>query len=135
MKRTYEIRVRNRGSSSAQDVELVAFFTKGIEPVSVDGEDHKIKPGQVVFRTISSLAAGQEIVFTVVARAEKPGVHVIRVQLHCEHLGVSMVEEETTRCYGGSEIGDDATEDADLDNATSEEAPRSLDDSDVEDAS
>ncbi len=33
----YELRVRNRGTKSAEGVEIVAFYSKGVEPVSAEG--------------------------------------------------------------------------------------------------
>lgn len=132
---TYHIRVRNRGSSAAESVELVAFFTNGIEPVLVEGQGHTIQPGQVILQTISSLAAGQEGVFKIVAQASQPGVHIIRVQLRCESLGISMVEEETTRCYSRGEIvGRSSRSDSHESEPYKDDAPRSLQGSDVDDA-
>jgi uncharacterized repeat protein (TIGR01451 family) len=94
---TYEIRLRNRGTQQAENIELNAFFTEGIEPIEAHGARSRISPGQVSFATLKALAAGEVITFNVKARAGQAGVHICRVQLHCEAEGISVVEEESTR--------------------------------------
>lgn len=95
----YRLRIRNRGTKAAEHVEIVAYFSRGIEPVSAEGAAHRIGPGQVVFSPIASLAAGGETVLTVRARAEQPGNHVFRAEMHCKPLDSRLVREETTHFY------------------------------------
>ena len=95
----YQLRVRNRGTKAAENVEVIAYFSRGIEPVSADGGAHRIGPGQVVFTPIASLAAGGEMVFSIRARAEQPGNHVFRAEMHCKSLDTRLVREETTHFY------------------------------------
>ena len=68
----YELRVRNRGTKDAQEVEILGFFSAGIEPVSAAGAAYRIGPGRVAFRPIASLAAGEEIKLTVRAGRRRP---------------------------------------------------------------
>ena len=96
----YELEVRNRGTKSAEDVEIVAYFSQGVEPLKVEGGQCRIGPGQVVFDNITSLAAGQKIVFKIKARADISGNHVFRVEVHCKPIGTRLVSEETTYFYG-----------------------------------
>ena len=96
---TYELRIRNRGTNSAHDVEVVTYFTKGVEPTRAEGSRHRIDPGQVVFSPIPALVAGEELVLTIRARAETAGNHVFRVEVHCKSLGTRLVSEETTHFY------------------------------------
>jgi uncharacterized repeat protein (TIGR01451 family) len=97
---TYEITVTNRGTRSAQHVELTAFFSRGIEPVAVAGGRHEIQPGKVLIGPIASIAPGEQMVYRVQARAEEAGNHVIRVELACPEIDIQLAEQKTTRFYG-----------------------------------
>lgn len=98
----YELRVRNRGTRNAENVEVVAYFSQGIEPTKVTGGHHRISPGQVVFSPISSVAAGADVVLKITARAGQPGNHVFRAEVQCKPLGAKLSSEETTFFYGDS---------------------------------
>lgn len=95
----YELKVRNRGSRTAENVEVLAFFSNGIEPVAVDGGPYRIQPGQVVFQPIAAVAPGAEVVFRIRAKAEAAGAHVFRAEVHCRELASRLVSEETTHFY------------------------------------
>lgn len=95
----YELRVKNRGSKAAEGVEIAAFYSKGIEPVRAEGGGHEISPGTVTFEPISKLAAGEETVFKIHARADASGTHRFRVELQCKPLGTKLSQEETTLFY------------------------------------
>jgi uncharacterized repeat protein (TIGR01451 family) len=99
---TYEIRVHNRGSKAAEELELVAFFSQGIEPVNVEGADHKISLGQVSFPRIAAVAPGADVRLKIRAKAQVAGNHVFRAELQCRPLGTRLAAEETTYYYGGS---------------------------------
>jgi uncharacterized repeat protein (TIGR01451 family) len=102
----YEVHIRNRGSKSAESVEAIAYFSNGIEPVSVEGGAHELKPGMVLIRTIPMLEAGREAVYKIKARAETPGTHRFRAEVSCKPLDTKLTEEETTLFY--SEPAEDA---------------------------
>jgi uncharacterized repeat protein (TIGR01451 family) len=95
----YELRVANRGTKSAEEVEVLAFFSQGIEPTTVEGGPHKIAPGQVTFDTIPSIGPGQELRLKINARAQIPGSHIFRAEVHCRPLSTRLVREETTYFY------------------------------------
>lgn len=95
----YELKVRNRGSKTAENVEVLAFFSNGIEPVAVEGGPHRIQPGQVVFQPIPAVAPGAEVSFRVRAKAEAAGAHIFRAEVHCRQLAARLVSEETTHFY------------------------------------
>ena len=105
----YEFRIRNRGTTSAHDIEVVGYFSRGIEPTKVGGAQARLSPGQVVFSTIPSIAAGAELPLTVFARAETGGNHICRVEVQCESLGTRLVSEETTHFYDSASQTQDAT--------------------------
>jgi uncharacterized repeat protein (TIGR01451 family) len=95
----YEVKVVNRGSKAATDVDLVAQFSEGIEPTRVSGHRSEIVPGQVLFETIRSLPAGGEITMKITARAAKDGNLRFRAELTCAQSDTKLVSEESTRFY------------------------------------
>ncbi len=98
----YKIVIRNRGSRSANDVDVVMQFSEGIEPVRAEGRKSKIVTGQVVFAPISRIEPGQEIVLKVTAQANKSGTHIFRGQLTCVESDSREIDEGTTRFFGES---------------------------------
>ena len=97
---SYQLKVENRGSKAAENVEIVAYFSHGIEPLGAEGGNFQVGPGQVVFDAIPSIAAGQAKTFIVKARAESTGNHIIRAEVFCKPLGTRLVGEESTYFYG-----------------------------------
>ncbi len=95
----YELHVRNRGTKAAENVEVLAYFSGGVEPVSADGQTHRISPGQVIFDRIPAIPPATELVLKVKAKAEVAGNHVFRAELHCKALGTRLVREEETYYY------------------------------------
>jgi len=109
----YEIRVQNRGASTASEVNVVALFSEGVEPDQVEGAMYTVADGRVTFRTIEELPAGREIVLRIRARAAQAGTHVFRAEVLCRDLEIKLAAEETTRFYaedvlpeGGHTISD-----------------------------
>ena len=96
---TYELHVRNRGTKAAENVEVLAYFSSGVEPISADGQTHRISPGQVVFDLIPAIPPATELVLKVKAKAEVAGNHVFRAELHCKAIGTRLVREEVTHYY------------------------------------
>ena len=96
---SYELHVHNRGTKVAENVEVMAYFSNGVEPISADGRTHRIAPGQVIFDLIPAIAPADEIILKVRARAEVAGNHVFRAEVHCKPLGVRLVREEETLFY------------------------------------
>jgi uncharacterized repeat protein (TIGR01451 family) len=96
----YEVHIRNRVSKAAENVDVATFFSNGIEPVSAQGAQHDINPGQVVFRPIASIPPASETVLKVKARADQPGNHIFRVEVNCASVGAKLASEETTLFYG-----------------------------------
>jgi uncharacterized repeat protein (TIGR01451 family) len=96
----YEVHIRNRGTKAAENVEVAGFFSDGVEPVSAQGGQHEVAPGQVTFRPITAIAAGSEVVLKIKARADLPGTHVFRAEVNCQSMGAKLASEETTMFYG-----------------------------------
>jgi len=116
---TYQIRIRNRGTRSAQAVQLVMQFSDGIEPTAAEGWAHQIVPGQVMFDPIAKIEPGQEIVIKVTATANASGTMMFRAQLDCEESSEREVAEGTTRY-----VADDADA-GDSVSAATDQAPSS----------
>jgi uncharacterized repeat protein (TIGR01451 family) len=95
----YELRVRNRGTREAQNVEVFAYFSRGIEPIGAEGAPNRLAPGQVVFQPLPSLPPGAEAVLRVRAKAEAAGNHVFRAEARCKPLNARLVSEATNLYY------------------------------------
>jgi hypothetical protein len=98
----YEVIVRNRGTKSAERIEITAYFSDGIEPVEVDGARFDLSPGTVVIEPLATLGAGEERSFRIKARAEAAGNHRFRAELVCKPLGTSLTQQETTLFYAAT---------------------------------
>jgi uncharacterized repeat protein (TIGR01451 family) len=96
----YRIRIVNRGTKAARQVNVIGQFSEGIEPVSADGARADLVPGQVLFQPIAQIDAGAELILTVTARADKNGNHTFRTELKCSDPETRLLWEGTTRFFG-----------------------------------
>ena len=95
----YEIRIRNRGTTDAQNVGVVGLFSAGIDPNAVEGAQFSVRDGRVSIHPINTLSAGQEVVLKIRAVASQAGTHVFRAEVSCEELDIKLAAEETTKFY------------------------------------
>ncbi len=95
----YEVVIRNRGTKAAEKVDLVVYFSEGMEATRAEGAAHEITPGQVMFQPLATLPAGSETVYKIHARADRAGNHVFRAEATCPPLAVKLAGEQTTRFY------------------------------------
>jgi uncharacterized repeat protein (TIGR01451 family) len=95
----YELHVRNRGTKAAENVEVMSYFSNGVEPVAAEGHANHISPGQVVFDVIPVIGPASEMVLTVKAKAQVAGNHVFRAEVRCKAAGTRLVREEMTHYY------------------------------------
>src|SRR5437763_8582887 len=102
----YEIHIKNRGTSSAKDVNVVGLFSEGLEPEQAEGATYTVADGRVSFKTIEDLPAGRDVALRIRAHAVKPGTHIFRAEVLCRDLDIKLAAEETTRFYA-----DDVTPD------------------------
>jgi uncharacterized repeat protein (TIGR01451 family) len=98
----YEVRIRNRGTKEAQSVEIMTYFSRGIEPTAAEGMKGRLGPGEIVFQPLASLGPGEEVVLKIRAKAEIAGNHVFRAEAHCKPLGTRLIREATNLYYGES---------------------------------
>jgi uncharacterized repeat protein (TIGR01451 family) len=96
---SYEIRVVNRGSKSAEKVRVLVQFADGIEPDSASGAQHELVNGQVVYDVIPTLAAGKELSFRVKCKVVKDGNHAYRVEVTSGDPESRLVTEGITRAF------------------------------------
>lgn len=96
---TYEIHVKNRGMKGAEGVDVVAYFSDGIEPEKAEGQSHELQPGMVIFKSLASVGAGQDRVLRVTARASAAGNHRLRVELHSRSPQTQLSHEDATFFY------------------------------------
>ena len=95
----YEIRIRNRGTTDAQNVGVVGLFSAGIDPNAVEGAQFSVRDGRVSIHPINTLPAGEEMVLKIRAVAKQAGTHVFRAEVSCEDLDIKLAAEETTKFY------------------------------------
>jgi uncharacterized repeat protein (TIGR01451 family) len=95
----YEIRIENRGASSAKDVNVIGLFSEGIEPEQAEGAMYTVSDGRVSFKTIGELPAGRDVTLRIRAHAIQPGTHIFRAEVLCRDLEIKLAAEETTRFY------------------------------------
>ncbi|MEM8946028.1 MAG: hypothetical protein AAGD11_12700, partial [Planctomycetota bacterium] len=95
----YEIRVRNRGTTGAEHINIVGLFSEGIDPTTVEGAQYTVRDGRVSFHPIKSLPAGREVVLRIHAEANQAGTHIFRTEVTCPKLDIKLAAEETTRFF------------------------------------
>lgn len=100
---TFTIRVTNQGTAAAKKVFVAARLPAEIAAKSTAGDTvGKIDPddvGVVFFTPHERLEPGQTIEWTITTKSVKAGDARTIVQLHAEHLGRPVTEEESTRVY------------------------------------
>ena len=96
---TYEVQLMNRGSLAAKNVKLVMQFSEGLEPSTVEGAEARLVPGQVLFETLPELAAGEQVVVHIKAKAGKEGSHRFRVEVVSADNDTRLVSEGTSRFF------------------------------------
>ena len=99
----YEVQVLNRGSQAAQRVKIVMQFSDGIEPISFEGCDARLVPGQVLCQPLPQLGAGEQVTLRVRAKGQKIGTHQFRIEVTSTDGDARLVSEGSTRFF--SEAG------------------------------
>jgi len=100
----FEIRVVNRGTKAAQNVHVVGQFSDGVEPIRAEGSPAELVPGQVLFRDLPRVEAGQQVVLRIVAKAESAGNHRFRAVVKCEDPDTELTAEDMTRFFGDEPV-------------------------------
>ena len=93
----YELEVTNRGSKAANNVNVVAQFSTGVEPTRGVGSGYRVVPGQIFFDPITTVEAGQSVKLRVYAVAEGDGTHRFRAEVNADGAETRLVQEESTK--------------------------------------
>jgi hypothetical protein len=96
----YEVRIMNRGTKAAENIQVFGYFSEGIEPLGVAGWKGQLNEGEVIMQVIPRLGAGQEMLLRITAQASRAGDHVFRTELECNEPETKLAVEEWTRFYG-----------------------------------
>lgn len=99
----YQLTLVNRGTAAAENVEVVVYFSNGLEPSGAEGAKNRLGAGQVVFDLIPRITSGQSVALKIRAKAQTPGNHIYRVEIHAKTEGTRLVREGTTRFYGAGD--------------------------------
>lgn len=111
----FTINVSNRGTKTAEDVEVIAAFARGLDPFAIEGGNGTMNDGQVVFDKIPSISAGQTVTLKVKGKADKPGNHRMRTEVICPGVNTHLIFEQATYFYqkskgkNSSVVKDDTT--------------------------
>ena len=103
----YEIKIENRGTKAASNINVVGYFSEGIEPNSIQGWQGQVEVGQVILETIPRISAGQSVNVKVMAQASRSGNHVFRAELDSDDMSTKTklaVEEWTVFHDEGREL-------------------------------
>jgi uncharacterized repeat protein (TIGR01451 family) len=96
----YEIQVKNQGSASNTNVQIIVLLPEGLALVKVDGATpHRLQGKQVIFDPLPELKAGAETMYRLTVRGVIPGDYRTRVQLQSDQLRIPVIEEESTKVY------------------------------------
>jgi len=96
----YEIRVRNDGTKSAQDVGVSCELANAVDLVDASGPTgHINENGLVVFKSLGELATGESVVYRVRIRGRLEGNHRFRVRLASKSITEPLIFEELTKFY------------------------------------
>lgn len=95
----YELQLVNRGSQAAKQVKIVMQFSEGVEPVSFEGCDARIVPGQVLCQPLAQLGPGEQATMRIKAQANQAGAHHFRIEVTTTDDDSRLVSEGTTRFF------------------------------------
>jgi uncharacterized repeat protein (TIGR01451 family) len=95
----YELQLVNRGSQAARQVKIVMQFSDGVEPVSFEGCDARLVPGQVLCQPLPQLGPGEQATMKIKAQAHQAGAHHYRIEVTTQDGEARLVSEGTTRFF------------------------------------
>ena len=94
---SYVVHVKNEGTGPAKNVSLTGTLPQGMKFVSADGiTEIKADGNNLTFAPLQTLAAGDEVKWTLQATAEKPGTVQFQVQLKSQMVRQPVAAGEPT---------------------------------------
>jgi hypothetical protein len=97
-------RLRNRGASSANDVQIVGVFSDGIEPAQ--DASYTVENGRVSFPRVQELPASRDFVLRIRAHALRAGTHKFRAEMVCRDPDIKLVSEVARPFYADDPLSD-----------------------------
>jgi hypothetical protein len=95
----FELTLMNRGSQAARQVKLIMQFSDGVEPVSFEGCEARIVPGQILCQPLAQLGPGEQATLRIKAQARQAGAHHFRIEVTTADDDARLVSEGTTRFF------------------------------------
>lgn len=96
----YEVRVRNEGTKTAQNVAVVCEVPTGVAALSARGPTaHAGESSLLSFEPIKDLEPGKTALYRVVVRGTNAGKHRFRVRLTSDSIDEPLMHEELTHYY------------------------------------
>ena len=96
----YEIRVVNKGSKAATNVQLVIEFPAELRPLGGDGPTRVTVSGQqLTIEPLARLSPNNQALYKIQAQGVRTGDPRIRVQLLSDESPNPVLKEESTRVY------------------------------------
>ncbi len=97
----YTVRVLNRGSAAARNLQLSATIPDQMQAVETNNANSPPQIGRTLtFPALAILDAGKETTYTIRLRALRAGEVKVAVELQSDDLATSLHEEETTTVFG-----------------------------------
>jgi uncharacterized repeat protein (TIGR01451 family) len=100
---TFQVRVKNKGTVSARDIEVLAYAPPEFKTLRGTGPTSAtvLPDGSVKFGKVEEVRPGETVTFTVEIEAIKVGDARIRAEVKAAHLTNTLKEEQSTRVVSG----------------------------------
>jgi len=101
---TYEVRVTNRGRTSARSLAVTATIPEGMipDPIGTSGPpgvEYFIDGQSVQFKALGEIAAGESATYRIRVRTLRPGKQTFHVEVRSPTLVAPLTEEEVTEVF------------------------------------
>ncbi|MFN9720813.1 MAG: hypothetical protein ACK58L_19130 [Planctomycetota bacterium] len=94
---TWEVTIRNTGSRAAENVGISCELPAGVQVVDAEGpSEHIAENGIMIFRSLPSIEAGEEAVYTITTKATREGNQRLRIRVASESISDPLIGEEST---------------------------------------
>ena len=97
----WNVVIRNTGSRDAANVGMSCELPSGLGLIDATGpSEHIAENGVMVFRSLPTIEAGRDAVFTIKARCTREGSHRLRLRVASESITEPLIGEESTLVVG-----------------------------------
>ena len=99
---TYTVVVTNQGDAADKNVTVTAELPDGLEFASANGpSEHRHEGSQVSFEPVEALEPGDDVRYTITAKANGDGDVIFKANLNSDSLEKETTSEEPTRLFSG----------------------------------